>query len=162
MRSLRKFITISLICHAGLILALVDVQFSGKLSDTSEVYEVSIVAGMPAAAAGASQNASVPQGKKFIAPRKAEKVSLGEPLYSVLLYVHTENKRRKTPSFKSITKKFQITKTTARKRIYELESKGLLKIQNQGRYKFLEVTDKGKTVVSSPASLQGGEENEEN
>jgi hypothetical protein len=78
MRSLRKFIIISLLCHAALILALVDVRFSGKLPDTAEVYEVSIVAGMPAAAARASQNASIPQGKKFIAPRKTEKVSLGE------------------------------------------------------------------------------------
>ena len=78
MRSLRKFIIISLLCHAALILALVDVRFSGKLPDTAEVYEVSIVAGMPAAAAGASQNASVPQGKKFIVERKSKKVSLGE------------------------------------------------------------------------------------
>jgi DNA-binding MarR family transcriptional regulator len=90
----------------------------------------------------------------------ADKISLGEPLYSVLLFVHTENTRRKTPSFKSITRKFMITKTTARKRIYELESKGLLKILNQGRYKFLEVTDKGRAIVSSPVSIQGGEENE--
>ena len=78
MRSLRKFIIISLICHAGLVLALVDVRFSGKLPDTADVYEVSIVAGMPAAAPGASKNVSIPQGKKFIAPRKTEKVSLGE------------------------------------------------------------------------------------
>jgi len=90
----------------------------------------------------------------------AEKISLGEPLYSVLLYVHTENKRRKTPSFKSITKKFQITKTTARKRIYELENKGLLKILSEGRYKFLEVTEKGRTVVGSPASIREEEAQE--
>ena len=78
MRSLSKFIIISLLCHAGLILALVDVHFSAKLPDTAEVYEVSIVAGMPAAAPGASQNVSIPQGKKFIVERKTEKVSLGE------------------------------------------------------------------------------------
>ena len=91
----------------------------------------------------------------------AEKISLGEPLYSVLLFVYTENSRRKTPSFKSITKKFLITKTTARKRIYDLESKGLLKIINDGRYKFLEVTDKGRAIVSSPASINEGGGDEE-
>ncbi|MFH0863378.1 MAG: DUF835 domain-containing protein [Candidatus Altiarchaeota archaeon] len=91
----------------------------------------------------------------------ADKITLGEPLYSVLLFVSAENLRRRTPSFKSITKKFLITKTTARKRIYELESKGLLRILNEGRYKFLEVTDKGKAIVTSPASVKGGEENEE-
>jgi hypothetical protein len=77
MRSLSKFILISLICHAGLILAMLDVRFSGKLPDSSEVYEVSIVAGMPPAA-GASQGVSIPQGKKYIVNKKADKVSLGE------------------------------------------------------------------------------------
>ncbi|MFH1056075.1 MAG: DUF835 domain-containing protein [Candidatus Altiarchaeota archaeon] len=92
----------------------------------------------------------------------AEKISLGEPLYSVLLFVYTENARRKTPSFKSITKKFAITKTTARKRIYELENKGLLKILTQGRYKFLEITEKGRGIVSSPAVIhEGGEDGQE-
>ena len=56
---------------------MVDVRFSGKLPDTAEVYEVSIVAGMPAAT-GASQGVSIPQGKKFIVDRKTEKASLGE------------------------------------------------------------------------------------
>jgi TonB family protein len=78
MRSLRKFIIISLICHIMLILALVDVGFSGKLPENSEVYEVSIVAGMPAAAAGEAQDYSIPKGKKFIFERKTDKVSLGE------------------------------------------------------------------------------------
>jgi len=86
----------------------------------------------------------------------ADKTALGEPLYSVLLFVHTENARRRMPSFKSITKKFMITKTTARKRIGELETKGLLRILTEGRYKFLEVTEKGRAVVASPAGIQGG------
>ncbi|MBD3387781.1 MAG: DUF835 domain-containing protein [Candidatus Altiarchaeales archaeon] len=86
-----------------------------------------------------------------------EKVTLGEPLYSVLLFVYSENTRRRTPSFKSVTRKFEITKTTARKRIYDLEDKGLLRILNQGRYKFLEVTEKGRALVRSPASSRGGE-----
>jgi hypothetical protein len=78
MRSLRKFIIISFICHAGLVLAMLDVRFSGKLPDTAEVYEVSIVAGMPAAAGGASESVSIPRGKKYIVDRNTQKVSLGE------------------------------------------------------------------------------------
>ncbi len=77
MRSLRKFIIISLICHAGLVLAMLDVGFSGKLPDTAEVYEVSIVGGMPAAA-GASKGVSIPLGKRYVVERKSKKVSLGE------------------------------------------------------------------------------------
>ena len=89
----------------------------------------------------------------------ADKVALGEPLYSVLLFVHTENKRRMTPSFKDITEKFDITKTTARKRIYDLESQNLIKIITQGRYKFLEVTEAGRAVVGSPIHVvKGGQE----
>jgi hypothetical protein len=77
MRSFRKFIIISFICHACLVLVLLDVRFSGKLPDTAEVYEVSIVAGMPAAA-GASKGVSIPQGKKYIVDSKSKKVSIGE------------------------------------------------------------------------------------
>jgi outer membrane biosynthesis protein TonB len=77
MRSFRKFIIISFLCHACVVLVLLDVRFSGKLPDTAEVYEVSIVAGMPAAA-GASKGVSIPQGKKYIVDSKSKKVSLGE------------------------------------------------------------------------------------
>lgn len=77
-----------------------------------------------------------------------EKANLGEPLHSVLVFVYSENVKSRTPSFKSVTKRFAITKTTARKRLYELEGKGLLKILTQGRYKFLEVTDKGKAIAA--------------
>jgi DNA-binding MarR family transcriptional regulator len=88
----------------------------------------------------------------------ADKVSLGEPLYSILLFVYTENRKRKMPSFKNITKEFDITKTTARKRIYELERRGFIRINNQGRYKFLEVTEKGSSIASSPAVYHGGDD----
>jgi DNA-binding MarR family transcriptional regulator len=91
---------------------------------------------------------------------QSDEITLGEPLYSVLLFVYSENKHRKTPSFKSITQKFSITKTTARKRIYELEGKGLLKILKQGRYKFLEVTEKGSNIMRSPVSFTRGDGNE--
>lgn len=90
----------------------------------------------------------------------ADKISLGEPLYSVLLFVHSENNRKKMPSFKNITNKFEITKTTARKRIYELESRGLLRILSQGRYKFLEVTERGRSIVGTPFRMVDGGENE--
>ncbi len=89
-----------------------------------------------------------------------EKVSLGEPYYSLLEYIYSENKRRKTPSFKNITEKFDITKTTARKRIYELENKQLIKIINEGRYKYLEITDSGKNIVGSPMKLTYSDEDE--
>lgn len=87
-----------------------------------------------------------------------DKIALGEPLHSTLSFIFNENKKGKTPSFKAITKQFMITKTTARKRIYELESRGLIKIVSQGRYKFLEATEKGKNIVGGPASMIGDEQ----
>lgn len=61
-----------------LILALVDVSFLGKKTDTAEVYEVSIVAEMPGADIPETGSVAVPQGKRFIFTRKSERASLGE------------------------------------------------------------------------------------
>ncbi len=78
MQSLRKFLIISFMCHAVFMLALVDVSFLGKKTDTSEVYEVSIVAEMPGADVPGAGSVAVPQGKKFIFTKKSERASLGE------------------------------------------------------------------------------------
>jgi hypothetical protein len=78
MQSLRKFLILSFICHIVMILAVVDVHLSGKKMDTSDVYEVSIVAGMPAAQAGGGESASIPEGKKFIYNKRSEHASLDE------------------------------------------------------------------------------------
>jgi hypothetical protein len=78
MLSLRKFLILSFICHAVLILALVEVHLTGKKPDASDVYEVSIVAGAPAGGAGASPGVSAPQAKKFVFNQKREHATLGE------------------------------------------------------------------------------------
>lgn len=78
MQSLKKFLVISFMCHAVLMLALIEVHFFGKKTDTAEVYEVSIVAGAPAAGTTDAGTISVPQGRKFIYTRKSERASLGE------------------------------------------------------------------------------------
>ncbi|HVN71622.1 MAG TPA: cell envelope integrity protein TolA [Desulfomonilia bacterium] len=68
----------SLICHLVFVLSLVDVEFSGKKPDISDVYEVSIVPGVPASGEAASKSASTPETKKFIFNKKSEHASLGE------------------------------------------------------------------------------------
>ncbi|MFH1404242.1 MAG: DUF835 domain-containing protein [Candidatus Altiarchaeota archaeon] len=86
----------------------------------------------------------------------SESMVLNETLYDLLEYVFAENNSRKLPSFKNVTNKFDITKTTARKRIYELENKGLLRIVEQGKFKLLEVTERGKSILRSPVGPRGG------
>jgi hypothetical protein len=78
MQSLRNFLILSLICHLVLILTLVDVELSGKKLDTSDVYEVSIIPGVPSSGEAASKSVSIPESKKFIFNKKSEHVSLGE------------------------------------------------------------------------------------
>jgi len=75
---------------------------------------------------------------------------LSEPLYDIVKYVHSENKRHRSPNIKAVTQEFDITKTTARKRIYELESMGLINLVKEGRSKLLELTDEGYKVIKSP------------
>jgi len=79
MQSLRKFVIISFMCHALFMLALLDVHFFGKRTDMAEVYEVSIVAGAPAAASPETGRPAVPEGRKYIfTKKKSERATLGE------------------------------------------------------------------------------------
>ncbi|MFC2162664.1 DUF835 domain-containing protein [Candidatus Altiarchaeota archaeon] len=87
----------------------------------------------------------------------SQTIVLNEPLYNLLQYVYGENKRKKMPSFTNITREFNITKTTARKRIYELENKGLIRVIEQGKFKLLEVTQRGRGVIKSPVGPVGEE-----
>jgi TonB family protein len=75
MGHLKKFVTISLVFHAIVVLSLVDVELSGKKVDTSDVYNVSIVAGAPAAS---SPSAGIAQGRKFSYNKAERKATLGE------------------------------------------------------------------------------------
>ncbi len=77
-------------------------------------------------------------------------VRLSESSYELLNFVYGENKHNRMPSFVDVSEKFSITKTTARTRIQELESKGLLKVIKEGKYKLLEVTDKGRNIIVNP------------
>lgn len=79
-----------------------------------------------------------------------EQTILSESLFDLLSYISGENKRKRSPNIKSVTREFSITKTTARKRIYELESMGLIKIVKEGRSKLMELTEDGKKIIKSP------------
>ncbi|MFH1125915.1 MAG: DUF835 domain-containing protein [Candidatus Altiarchaeota archaeon] len=85
----------------------------------------------------------------------ADSVVLNEPLYEVLNHVFTENMAGRRPSFKKITDNFNITKVTTRKRIRDLENKRLVRVIDDGKFKLLEVTETGRSLMKNPVGPRG-------
>jgi PAS domain S-box-containing protein len=67
-----------------------------------------------------------------------------EDLYEILEYVYLQNSAGKKPAHKDIESRFNITRTTARKRINRLKSLGLIEDRKWGKYKILKVTELGR------------------
>lgn len=82
-------------------------------------------------------------------------VVLSEPLYEVLDFVYSENNSGRRPSFKTVTQNFNITKTTTRRRLFELERLNLVRVIEEGKFKLLEVTQRGGDVLLSPVGPRG-------
>jgi PAS domain S-box-containing protein len=72
---------------------------------------------------------------------------LTEELYALLSFVHEQNLKGVKPSYKDVTRKLGVTRTTARKRVKILLGKGLLVEERAGRNKFLSVSEKGKRLI---------------
>ena len=80
----------------------------------------------------------------------SEQTVLNESLFELIKFIYGENKRRRMPNIKAVTRNFDITKTTARKRVYELEAMGLVNMVKEGRSKLLELTPDGKKIIKAP------------
>ena len=70
---------------------------------------------------------------------------LSEDLREVLEFVYRENKDGRKPSYSEVGKSFDIVRSTTRRRIKRLKNKGLLVDKAKGRYKVLELTERGGT-----------------
>ncbi|MEE9594081.1 MAG: hypothetical protein V3V92_01645, partial [Candidatus Hydrothermarchaeales archaeon] len=68
-----------------------------------------------------------------------------EDLYEILEFVNEQNKIGKKPAHRDIEKKFNISRTTARKRINTLKHLEAIMDRKNGKYKVLVLTEKGKT-----------------
>ncbi len=75
------------------------------------------------------------------------KAELTEELYALLSFVYEQNLKGIKPSYRDVTKKMGVTRTTARKRVKILLGKGLLVEEKAGRNKFLSVSEKGKRLI---------------
>jgi len=85
-----------------------------------------------------------------------QKLAMPSNLYELLDFIHTENNLNKTPSFKDVSVKFSINKTTVRTRVHDLQRRGLIRVQSEGRYKLLELTERGRTLILSSILKTGG------
>ncbi len=75
------------------------------------------------------------------------KTRLSEDLQEILNFVYQQNKLGIKPCYADIAKKFSITRITASKRISMLKNERLLMDRKKGRFKVLEITDKGKVLA---------------
>lgn len=74
-------------------------------------------------------------------------INLSEGLLELLYYVAQRNEVGAKPFHKEIEKRFDITRTTVRKRLNQLNKRGLIVEKKKGRMKVVEITDKGKKFV---------------
>ncbi|MGD2248639.1 MAG: response regulator [Candidatus Methanofastidiosia archaeon] len=74
-------------------------------------------------------------------------MNLSEGLLELLYYVSQRNEVGAKPFHKEIEKRFDITRTTVRKRLNQLNEKGLVVEKKKGRMKVVEITDKGKKMI---------------
>lgn len=91
-----------------------------------------------------SEVALLEQELKQLPSNKAgRKYELTEDLLEILNFINYNEK----VTFKNVSKEFQITKTTTRKRINKLEELGLISVKKNGRNKMLRVTDSGRNYL---------------
>jgi Mn-dependent DtxR family transcriptional regulator len=76
-----------------------------------------------------------------------ETFALEPALTELLVYIDKQNTQGRKPTFSDVEKAFSITGVTARKRINKLVNEGLVKVERSGRYKVLEVGEKGRQFL---------------
>ena len=79
--------------------------------------------------------------------KSKKEIKLNKKTNTVLKYINNKNKSGKKPSINEIASHFEITRKTARERIYLLENLEFIRISEKGRQKLMEITDKGKENI---------------
>lgn len=77
-------------------------------------------------------------------PSPTEKQKVPDELMKILLFIKNRKVMNKLPSFKDISKEFNITAPTTKKKLRELQELNLIRIVKQGRNKLLESTGENK------------------
>jgi Mn-dependent DtxR family transcriptional regulator len=72
---------------------------------------------------------------------------LSTELFEILHFVYTLNARGRRPAMREVFSALSITPKTAEKRMSILESREMLKMEKQGRYRVAGITERGKQVI---------------
>ena len=128
-------------------------KFTHELNDSIMASDCILLVSMNLDTLTKEQRSQLTQELRHI--DEGDQVILNEPLYALLQFVHSENNDGRRPSFRNITDSFSITKTTTRNRIRDLKSKGLLRVIEEGKYKLLEVTSDGDSIMKNPVGPRG-------
>ena len=75
-------------------------------------------------------------------PETSTKQELTDDLQEIIEFINMQKSMDKSISFKDITRNFNITKSTARKRINRLHNLNIIDIKKKGRFKFLSITQR--------------------
>ncbi|WP_457555600.1 DUF835 domain-containing protein [Candidatus Pyrohabitans sp.] len=86
--------------------------------------------------------------KETCSVRVKGEAELTEQLYEILSFVHRQNQRGVRPSYREVTRRLGVTRTTARRRIRQLLARGLLLEEKAGRSKLLRLSERGRRLVS--------------
>lgn len=79
--------------------------------------------------------------------KKVDTMKIDAALYDILVFVNEQNQQNILVSFQKIGNYFSISKVTTQKRVYELESKGLVGVKLMGRSKTVFVTRSGEILL---------------
>lgn len=84
---------------------------------------------------------------KDLPEQTVENVTIDKKLFDILQFIEKQNRNKSVVSYKSISKRFSITKVTTAKRIKALADEELVAIKKKGRLKTIFITDKGKRLL---------------
>ncbi len=77
----------------------------------------------------------------------SKKPKLPKDLYEMLHYIYINNKENKIVALKNISREFNITKPTRKKKVDALLKLGFVKLEQRGRIKSLSITPEGASFI---------------
>ncbi len=84
---------------------------------------------------------------QLLPSQRLEGLILDDDFFNTLKYVYEQNQSNSMVSIKKIVTKINVAYSTAAKRLILLEEKGLIFIKKQGKYRTVNVTEKGKALL---------------
>ena len=94
-----------------------------------------------------NESAILKEELKDLPEQTVKNVTIDKKLFDILQFIEKQNQNKSVVSYKTIGKRFSITKVTTAKRIKALAEEELVAIKKKGRLKTVFVTDKGKRLL---------------